>query len=101
MPQKKVRLQLNSKSNKPKSIVLGVKTPPYFRKMCVQEHKQKIKWQFITHENMMNEGFQIINDVFEQFRETLSGLFLQVVGLINPIVENVIKTWFSVIMPKC
>ncbi len=41
---------------------------------------------------MMNEGFQIINDVFEQFRETLSGSFLQVVGLINPIVENVIKT---------
>ena len=41
---------------------------------------------------MMNEGFQIINDVFEQFRETLSWLFLQVVGMINPIVENVLKS---------
>ncbi len=41
---------------------------------------------------MMSEEFQITNDVFEQFRETLSGLFLQVVGLINPIVENVLKS---------
>ncbi len=41
---------------------------------------------------MMNEGFQIINDAFAQFRETLSGLFLQVVGLISPIVENVLKS---------
>jgi hypothetical protein len=44
---KKVRLQLNSKSNKPQSIILEVKAYPppihYFRKMCVQEHKQKIK----------------------------------------------------------
>jgi len=60
--------------------------------MCVQEHIQKIKGYFTTHENMMSEEFQIINDVFEQFRETLSGLFLQVVGLINPIVENVLKS---------
>lgn len=41
---------------------------------------------------MMTEGFQIVNDVFAQFRETLSGLFLQVVALINPIVENVLKS---------
>ena len=38
----------------------------------------------------MRKRFQTINDVFKQFRETLSGLFL-LVGLINPIDENVIK----------